>query len=1135
MIQRAIIILLIGMMLSCLPFNAMSAAPSYDTLRSEFASPPDTAKPLVWWHWMNGNITLEGIKLDLEWMRRVGVGGLQTFDASIDTPVVVDRPLVFMTPPWNEAFRYAVTLADQLKLEFAIAGSPGFSESGGPWVPPERGMKKLVWSEIHVKGGTPFVGRLPQPAATTGPFQDVPVDRGPESFGGPPPAKPVPEIYHDVAVIAYRLPANDRTMEQFHPMVTSSGGPVDTKALWDEGFTHVFHLPEGTRDHLAWILVDFGRPRTVQSMSLGLQESADASETHDFSATLESSEDGIVFHHIANAYDTNDSTYGVVPPVQQTLTFAPITQRYFRLSFPPASSEGSQQSHSRQEHRISQFVLYSTPRVDHFEQKAGFFLDTGRSAHTTLHVSRRDVLSPKEIVDVTSYLRADGRLDWSVPQGRWAILRIGYSLLGITNHPPTPAATGLEVDKLSRSAVRAYMDDYLRRYEAIVGPGLVGARGVHAAIVDSYEAGPQNWTEELPVEFARRRGYDLHLWLPAVTGRIIGSAEATDRFLWDFRRTLGELIAEYHYQQIAAALHARGMINYGESHEASRMFIGDGMDAKRYVDVPMGAMWMSGQPDRTQAMGDADIRESASVAHLYGQNLVAAESMTAEGTAGTAYDYAPESLKVTADRELSDGLNLFVIHTSVHQPLVDRGPGLTLGPYGQWFTRNETWAEQAGPWMTYLARSSYLLQQGHFVADILFYYGQDSNITALYGDHLPSIPAGYAFDFANADSLTKLVVREGHLVTHSQMDYRLLVLDPRARLMSFDVLNQIGRLVAAGATVVGAKPEGTPSLSDNPGKFAALVDKIWGSQCQGERHYGLGRVFCGVALPHVLPSIQLQPDFSYSREDSDTNITFVHRRLEDGDCYFVNNQGVRVKDLRAQFRIKDLVPQLWHADTGRIEATSYRQENDRTVVPLHLDPHEAVFVLFHGRSSHGHFEVTPPVEEALGTITGPWQVRFQPGRGAPGQATFEKLQSWTTNSDPGIRYFSGSADYQIDLRAPQAWLTNTQRLKIDLGEVKNMAEVIVNGRSAGIAWKKPYEVDVTGFVKSGSNNLVVRVTNLWPNRLIGDKQPGATSIGFTSFNPYHSDSPLRDSGLMGPVTILRVGVVRDSLRLRTQN
>ncbi len=357
------------------------------------------------------------------------------------------------------------------------------------------------------------------------------------------------------------------------------------------------------------------------------------------------------------------------------------------------------------------------------------------------------------------------------------MLRIGYSLLGNTNRPASPEATGLEVDKLSRSAVKSYMDTYLGDFERILGPQLVGARGLRAVVNDSWEVGAQNWTDNLAAEFAKRRGYDLTLWLPALTGRIIDSAASTDRFLWDFRRTLGELVTENHFGQIAASLHARGLIQYGESHENGRAFIGDGMDAKRLDDVPMGAMWAGdfNAPDQY----DADIRESASVAHIYGQNIVAAESLTAYGMTPSAYAYifSPENLKPIADRALADGVNRFVIHTSVHQPLIDRAPGVTLGPVGQWFTRNETWAEQAKPWMTYLARTSHLLQQGQFAADVLYYYGQDSNITALYSKRLPDVPEGYAFDFASADALNQLSVQDGALVTASGMRYRVLALD----------------------------------------------------------------------------------------------------------------------------------------------------------------------------------------------------------------------------------------------------------------------------------------------------------------------------------------------------------------------
>ena len=1098
-------------------------------LERDFQRPPPSAAPRVWWHWMNGNISEQGITQDLEWMHRVGIRGVQVFDASEDTPKVVDKRLAFMTPLWKKAFKHAAELADRFGLELAVAGAPGWSESGGPWVRPEEAMKKLVWSETRMSGGLPFSGTLPMPPDTIGPFQNVPADRTASGFSGPTPIKPVPNLYRDVAVIAYRLPDQEQSMSELNPSVTSSAGPISGSALWDGDFVNAIHLPLGKQGVPAWIQLDFGRLQSVQSMSLGLQNFESAAGPRYIGAELDSSMDGVRFTPITSIYDTADDSLQGMAPSEETVTFAPTTARYFRLLLlnpphapVPPGMEGFL-GPAPTEHLITEFQLYSTPRVDHFEKKAGFFLDAGRELHPTRHLLGKDVIRPEDVADVTPKLRPDGTFEWVPPRGRWAVLRIGYSLLGTTNGPASPEGTGLEVDKLSRTAVITYMENYLDRYRSLLGTRLIGNRGLRGLVNDSYEAGPQNWTDELPAAFARRRGYDLHVWLPALTGRVIGSAEATDRFLWDFRRTLGELLADNHYHQITSSLHSRGMIHYGESHEVSRAFIGDGMAVKSSDDIPMGAMWVPGFPLIPQEKGDADIRESASVAHIYGQNLVAAESMTVFGTKDTAYTFAPESLKPTADRELANGLNLFVIHTSVHQPRADLGPGVTLGPFGQWFSRHETWGDDAAPWIAYLARSSYLLQRGRFVADVIYYYGQDSNITALYGEHLPPVPKGYSFDFANDDALNVLSVRDGDLVTASGMRYRLLVLDPRARIVSLDVLKTIAKLVAEGATVVSERPEATPSLADNPAEFSALVGELWADGAPGVHGYGAGRVFIGMSMSQAIATMQIPPDFSYSKAGvrDDAPVWFVHRRSATEDIYFINNRSDTAEQITARFRVSGKSPELWHADSGVIESVSYRQEDGETVIPLRLDTRDAVFVVFRKSTQKRERIVPELLRKPLSTLEGPWDVRFQPGRGSSERATFTELTSWSTNAATDIKYFSGTASYMTQLKAASQWFDRGGRVEIDLGVVKDLAEIFVNGKSAGIVWKAPFRADITAFLRPGANRLTVRVTNLWPNRLIGDRQPNADRVAFTTFNPYSADSPLLESGLLGPVVISR--------------
>ncbi len=594
-------------------------------------------------------------------------------------------------------------------------------------------------------------------------------------------------------------------------------------------------------------------------------------------------------------------------------------------------------------------------------------------------------------------------------------------------------------------------------------------------------------------------------------------------FLWDFRKTLGELLTENHYDQLTEILKERGMARYTESHEGGRAFIGDGMEVKRKAAIPMSATWTPGGFDRGNEVAtryQADVRESASVAHIYGQNLVAAESMTA---IGSAWAWSPEFLKPTADMELANGLNRFVIHTSVHQPVNDKIPGLGLGPFGQWFTRHETWAEQAGPWLTYLSRSSYMLQQGKFVADIVYFYGEDNNITALFGDKLPDIPEGYNYDFVNADALVNVLsVKKGSIVTPGGMSYRVLALDENSKYMSLPVLKKIRDLVMDGAIVTGPQPAQTPSLSDNQDEFIKIVHELWANE-KGENTVGNGKVYAGYLLKDVLNSLEIGPDFTYSQPQETIKLLYVHRKLGDVDFYWVNNRQNKVMDLDATFRVEGRVAEIWHPETGNTELASYSIKDGITRVPLHLEPNDALFVVFRNKAVQTSHTINEPAKKQLTVISGPWTVTFQPDRGAPGQAVLETLIPWNENTDLGIKYFSGTGIYSKAIQAPTEWFNQGSQLWLDLGSVKNLAEVIVNGKSLGIVWKTPFHVNVTGDLKEGENKLEIKVTNLWVNRLIGDAQPGVEQkITYTTMPFYRADAPLLPSGLLGPVTILSI-------------
>jgi hypothetical protein len=1038
------------------------------------------------------------------------------------TPKVVDQRLAYMTPEWKDAFRYAVEMADRLGLEMAIASSPGWSETGGPWVKPEQAMKKLVWSQVRIQGGTKFAGVLPKPPSVTGPFQNVPHREEIPGLGTS--AAPPPEYYGDTAVVAYRLPAAG-SQSQPAATVTSSGGPIDPGLLSDGDLTKGVKIAIGADG--GWLQLQYSAPLTIQAVTLARPATGMFMSGAALTFRLESSDDGQSFRTVADLPSTRVA--------QQTVSFPPVRARYFRLriqSAPAAGMFGGFEpapgvdlgvfgalagGGARREAEVNEFVLHTDPRVHRFEEKAGFGLVPDYYAIATPSGDARDAVNPAEVVDLTGRMKPDGSLEWTPPDGRWVVLRLGYSLTGTTNHPATAEATGLEVDKLDRLAVKSYIDTYLGTYLETVGPQMMGRHGIRALLTDSIEVGAYNWTPDLPAQFKRLRGYDPGPFLPALTGVVVGSAERSDQFLWDFRRTLAELTAQSHYGQIAASAHERGLTYYGESLEGTRVSIGDDMEMRQNADIPMSAMWTYSPAKGPRSNYVVDILGAASVAHIYGQNLVAAESMT---SALVPWGFSPRILKPIIDMEFSLGVNRPVIHTSVHQPLADKKPGLTLMIFGQYFNRNETWAEQAAPWVTYIARNAHMLQQGKFAADVAYFYGEEAPLSGLYGEGsaLPKdLPAGCGFDFVNSDViLHQLSAANGAIETGSGMRYRVLYLGGSSRRMTLPVLRKIRDLVNAGAVVVGGRPTGSPSMADDPAEFAAIADALWGGRT------GKGRVIAGADVNQALGSLGAVRDFDYDEAGAERDVMFVHRRLPDGEIYFLSNKSEHPQTIHAAFRVSGKRPELWHADSGTTEPVSYNIDNGRTRVLLRLDGNESVFVVFRSPTSAPSGTVPARSEKTLTRLDGTWEVRFAPNPGAPATVAFDRLASWSENVNPGVKYFSGTAAYQKAVDVPAAWIQKGQKLLLDLGDVRELAEVLLNGRSLGIVWHPPYKIDVTSAVKPGANALEIKVTNLWVNRLIGDQQPGATKVTFTAMPAYKADAPLRPSGLLGPVTLAQV-------------
>lgn len=1101
-----------------------------DNLEEAFSDPPMDARPRVWWHWIDGNITEDGLLKDLAWMKQVGIGGAQTFDVNLQSPQIVDQRLVYMTPAWKSAFRSAAREADRLGIELAIASSPGWSETGGPWVPPADGMKKLVWSEATIEGGSASLHRLPSPPSVTGPFQSIAAKSGTNSTINEK-APPVPSpFYRDVAVLAF--PAAESGKPAPSSYVDGTGQTIAGEPLTDGNLESAVELPKVAKG-MTVLQMDYARPRTMRSLSLFVPDGAGKFIGANLKARLE-----------AETRRGEWTSISEIPlaRVPTTVAFQPVTASRFRIAFQEASSlpniappppgvdlsalaAGFSGGKPATTIRIGELALSEVDRVNRAEAKAGFDIVPDYYA---LDKGLADVAGtpPGRTLDLTGRLRADGTLDWSAPKGRWHVIRFGYSLVGTMNHPAPLEATGLEVDKYDGAAVRRYMDHYLATYREAVGQELTGARGIRAILTDSIEVGAANWTPGMIERFTRLRGYDPLPWLPALTGRIVGSRSQSERFLYDFRRTLADLLASDHYGTIAKAAHDNGLIVYGEALEDHRPQLGDDMAMRKAADVPMAAMWSfprASGPKRTYL---ADMKGAASVAHIYGRKFVAAESLT---SMLSPWSYGPAELKRMIDLEFASGINRPVIHTSVHVPVDDRKPGLRMSIFGQDFNRNEAWGALARPWMDYIARNALLLQQGRNLADIAYFHGEEAPLTALFGDKVVSgIPPGHAFDFVNADALLEALDTDGaDIVSSGGARYRVLFLGGSSNRMSLAVLEKIASLVERGATVIGRRPSGEPGIAANPGRYTKLLDLLWPGSSDtgaGPARVEKGRVIATADLTSALMQIGLSPDLSFTGAQADSDLPFVHRKLPDGDIYFISNQKDRAETIEASFRVSGKVPELWHAETGRSEPVGYEMRGGRTHVALTLAPDESVHVVFRKDTAETHGKIGPVqlVEQAV--LAGPWDVAFEPGRGAPATTRLPRLAPLNDNPDPAIRYFSGLAIYTKHIDVPRGWKKGSP-LYLDLGEAREIAEVSINGQLAGYAWHRPYLVDIGAVAKPGRNRLQIRVANLWVNRLIGDAQADASAgtpkVTWTATPTYRKDAPLRPSGLIGPVRLLR--------------
>lgn len=1052
-------------------------------LEESFLNPPPSTQPRCYWYWMDGHISKEGITRDLEAMKRVGIGSGYIGVISGQSGMKANPQPMALTDDWWKNLEHAIREGGRLGVDIGLFNSPGWSQSGGPWVKPEQSMRYVVLPETRLSGPQHFEGKLPAP---NGAFQDV-------------------------AVLAFPAPEGD---DQSAPPTSKSPKRIQ---------------------------FDLEQPYAARSLTVHPVKSINVM------ADLQVSDDGQSYRSLVK-FPINRSNLNVnvgpVPLAPVTVAFAPTTAKFWRLEFSrdcepgdvklsPAARVGSYAEKSLLkvfQQPLPPFDFYTWPKPPESESTAG-------------------AVPVAKVVNLSKQLAADGTLKWDVPAGDWIVLRATMVPTGTHNAPAPKEATGLEVDKMNRAPLQAHFDSYigeiLRRIPADQRKALKNV------VADSYEMGPQTWTDGFADIFQKRYGYNPLPRLPVLTGRVVGSPGQSDRFLWDLRRLVADRVASEYVGGLHDLCERNGLRMWLENY-GHWGFPGEFLQYGGACHDIGGEFWVTGE------LGTVELRAAASSAHTHDKTVVWAEAFTG----GPAFLSTPASLKARGDWAFCEGINQFVLHVYIHQPWEDKKPGINAW-FGTEFNRHNTWFEQGKAWIDYLRRCSVMLQAGQPVADVAYFITEDA--PKMTGIQDPALPPGRDFDYINAEVIERdLQVKDGKLVLPQGVSYQVLVL-PKSETMRPALLKRIRDLVDAGANVLGAPPSRSPSLENFPdcdAQVRQLAAEIWGengNSPQGEHRLGKGRVFWGKPLKEVLDAVGSKTDFECA-----TKLGFKHRRDADKDIYFVANPSNSPVSAEPVFRVDGRLPELWWPDSGKTEYPAVFEMTDgRIKLPLNFGPAGSVFVVFRDKAAGfdpvrtvksaggaaartpvalrtkdgvsleawaaGSYEVTtasgktmhvevPAVPQSV-EVSGPWEVTF-PGA-TPDKATFEQLVSWANRPEDGIRYFSGQATYKKTFDLPDG-MTGKGGLKLtlDLGSVRDLATVRINGAELATLWNAPWEVDITGAAKPGRNTLEIVVSNTWHNRLVGDAgKPADQRATFLSTQSIKAGAALQPAGLLGPVTL----------------
>lgn len=1032
--------------------------------QASFQNPPTENHIYTWWHWLNKGITKSGITKDLEAMKQQGIRGATILNVNqFQGKDFGVANVKFNSPEWYDVFKYSLQEAKRLGLEIGVHNCDGWSTSGGPWITPEQSMKQFVWSKDFVEGGKNIQLKLKKPFSRMGFYRDAYV----LAFPAPQPSP----FYKNLP----KVTISDN--QDAHFLV--DGSPLSTvKINIGESIQFNFNDTYQTNTLLIHLNKPFAWRGTDQTVFF----------------ELSTSDDSINFKKITDLKDTllNQTVLLKIPEIKA---------KFFKVTLKDMLKKQGIGIDWGNNLDISEMAFLNEGEKGIFQTRIKYLqaktitsiADNVKnfSVVTVLPDDENTIRNTKNVIDITDKMSVDGVLNWNPPSGNWAILRFGYTTTGVKNQPATVEGEGLECDKMDTTALDIHFKNFPQKL--IEAAGDMKGNTFKYLFVDSWECLYQNWTVGFEKEFEKARGYKMLPYLPILCGEMVESSERSEAFLHDFRKTISELVELRYFKHLSDLCHKQGMdlhaeAIYGGIHAPPL----DILKANSYFDVPMTEFWGRIDPSDSLLKYNPNNQVTGTfvthAATMYNKSVVAAESYSSSAN----FSESPWALKLWGDKAFTEGVNRIVLHSLVHQPN-EQKPGMTLGPFGSIFNRNNPWWQHAKAWFDYQARVQYVLQKGRTVADVLVYMGDKMPIAEV-ANKPSTYNSGIRFDFCNNDILMKYAtVKNGRISLHNNLSYAVLILEDS--VMNLSTLIKIEELIRNGGIIVAPKPIRTLSLNNyenNNEALRKLSNAIWGKidgKTVFENQYGKGKVIFGKSIESVFSENKFIQDIDF-KEINPSELMYIHKKTATQDFYYITNKNEsREVQFEGLFKIKGKVPQIWNPINGEIlSLKTYSVDGEVTKIPLTLNPKQSFFIVFSEKSQSDLISAKKAVDKVVdelvlkpfnGKITFVDEPEIKP-------VLFNNFQSLTNSSNPEIKYYVGLAKYDFEVEISKDFIKAGQRNYLKLGKFGSTAKIEINGKFVTIVWEQSSEIDITDFIKQGKNAFIISTTNPWRNRLIGD-------------------------------------------------